>query len=260
MRAQLVPVLVRPMYPGNVGAVMRAAGNFGAGQLLVVQPACNLEDVELVKMAMGAEQRITMKVETSLTSALAPFPVALGFTSLRERDPRGVYSVWDVPPLLAELSVPAALVFGPERGGLSRQELALCSHLVTIPTDPEFPVMNLAQAAAVALAVLTQGSFTKPQPRLAEDLPAPRCQVEQALAHLEQVLLESKFLDPHNPRRVFDQIRRVVGRGLPTGREVKILHALAAHIAYLWRRASHHPRPASLTSEEHGGTDSSPLP
>lgn len=237
MSFQLVPVLVRPRYPGNVGSVLRAAANFGAPRLLVVAPQCDLADVELVRMAMGAEKAVVLEESQTLAEALAPFSVAVGFTSLRERDPRGVCSVWDLPALVLGLPPTVALVFGPERGGLSREELALCSHLATIPTNPHFPVMNLAQAAAVALAVLSRGSYQPSQPRLSEDLPATRQEVEKALAHLQEALLASKFLDPHNPRRVFDQIRRVVGRGLPSGREVKILHALAAHIALLATRA-----------------------
>ncbi len=237
MTFQLVPVLVRPRYPGNVGSVLRAAANFGAKRLIVVAPQCDLADVELVRMAMGAERAVALQESPTLAQAVAAFPVAVGFTSLRERDPRGVVSLWDLPELLSGQAPEVALVFGPERGGLSRQELALCSHLATIPTNPDFPVMNLAQAAAVVLAVLSRESYRPPQPRLAEDLPASREDVEKALAHLEEVLLASKFLDPNNPRRVFDQIRRVVGRGLPSGREIKILHALAAHIAFLAGRA-----------------------
>lgn len=232
-----VPVLVRPRYAGNVGSVLRAAANFGTRAVIVVEPKCDLADLELVRMAMGAEKVVSVHTAPALAQALAPFPVAVGFSSLRERDPRGVRSLWELPEVLAEVTGDVALVFGPERGGLSREELAACSHLATIPTDPDFPVMNLAQAAAVVLAVLSRGSFSVPRPRLAEDLPAARGEVEHALDHLQAVLLQSKFLDPNNPRRVFDQIRRVVGRGLPSGREVKILHALAAHIAFLSRRA-----------------------
>jgi len=232
-----VPLLVRPRYAGNVGAVLRATANFGGTKVVLVAPECDLGSQELLRMAMGAQERVSIETAPTLPEALARFPVAVGFTSLRERDPRGVVSVWELPATLAAVPLPAALVFGPERGGLSRQELACCSHLATIPTDPAFSVMNLAQAVAVALAALRRDAFEVQTPRLEEDLPASREEVEKALAHLQEVLLASKFLDPHNPRRVFDQLRRVVGRGLPSGREVKILHALAAHIAFLSRRA-----------------------
>lgn len=232
-----IPVLVRPRYAGNVGAATRATANFGGHRLLLVDPQCDLADPEFIRMAMGAERLVERVVFPTLGQALASFSLAVGFTSVRERDPRGVVSLWELPALASELQVPTAFVFGPERGGLSRQELAACSHLATIPTNPEFPVMNLAQAVAVALAVASRKTFRPPAPRCAEDLPATREEVEQALNHLQEVLLASKFLDPHNPRRVFDQVRRVVGRGLPSGREVKILHALAAHIAFLTTKA-----------------------
>lgn len=231
-----VPVLVRPRYAGNVGAALRATANFGGRRLVLVDPNCDLKDSELIRMAMGAEKLVEIIAFPSLKEALASFSLAVGFTSLRERDPRGVVSLWELSTLALEL-VPTAFVFGAERGGLSRQELAACSHLATIPTDPEFSVMNLAQAVAVALAVANRGAFKPPAPRCAEDFPATREEVDKALTHLQEVLLASKFLDPNNPRRVFDQIRRVVGRGLPSAREVKILHALAAHVAFLATKA-----------------------
>lgn len=232
-----VPVLVRPRYAGNVGAAIRATANFGGRRLVLVGPQCDLADPELTRMAMGAEKLVETVVFPTLREALASFSLVVGFTSLRERDPRGVLPLWELLTFALDPQASMAFVFGAERGGLSRQELSACSHLATIPTDPDFPVMNLAQAVAVALAVANRGTFHPPAPRCAEDLPATREEVEKALTHLQEVLLASKFLDPNNPRRVFDQVRRVVGRGLPSSREVKILHALAAHIAFLTRKA-----------------------
>jgi tRNA C32,U32 (ribose-2'-O)-methylase TrmJ len=129
-----------------------------------------------------------------------------------------------------------ALVFGPERGGLSREELRLSHARLTVPTNPAYPVLNLAQAVAIVLAGLSEGSFASVPPADAMDQAAPLAELDGAICHLQNVMLESGFLDQANPTRVTDQLRRWLGRTVPTRREIAILHALAAHVKYLIER------------------------
>jgi tRNA C32,U32 (ribose-2'-O)-methylase TrmJ len=130
-----------------------------------------------------------------------------------------------------------ALVFGPERGGLSAGELRSCQLLLAVPTNPDFPVLNLAQAVAAVLAILPH-SFSLPVPRSDVDLPAHAGDFQAALAHLSAALLETGYLDPVNPSRIEDQLRRLFGRAAPTARELAILRGIASHITYLHRRGA----------------------
>jgi TrmH family RNA methyltransferase len=233
-------VLVRPRYPGNVGAAVRVAANFSVGELSLVEPACPLDDEpEFVRMAMGAEKLVTISSSPTLADAVADRQLVIATTSTRNRDPRAIHTPSEARAKLRDAAAEAvALVFGPERGGLSRQELRSCHLVLGVPTNPAFPVLNLAQAVGIVLAALAEPGSGLPLPPDPMDQPATHEEFSAAIAHLEETLLASGYLDPHNPARVTDQFRRWLGRGVPTNREVALLHALAAHVTYLLKRPS----------------------
>ena len=234
---ELRVVLVRPRYAGNIGAALRAAANFGVAELALVAPVAWMDDPEGAQMAMGAEQRVRLVEHATLADALAGVEVAIATTSARSRDPRAHETPAEIRTrLVANGARSAAVVFGSERSGLSKVDLRACQLLASVPTDPRFPVLNLAQAVAIVLSALTEGSFTLAKPADPLDQVAPREDLAAALAHLDACLRRTGFLDPVNPDRVMDQIRRLVGRALPSGREVAILRGIASHIDYIGGR------------------------
>jgi TrmH family RNA methyltransferase len=232
-------VLVRPRYAGNVGAAVRVAANFAVPEVVLVEPACQLdEDPEFVRMAMGAERMLTISSAPTLARAVGDSPVAIATTSSRHRDPRALHTPAEAREKLRDAGTgAAAIVFGPERGGLSREELRSCHLAVAVPTSPAFPVLNLAQAVAIMVATLADDGRAPAPPPDPLDGAATHGELSAAIAHLAEVLLASGYLDPHNPERVTGQFRRWFGRTIPTRREVALLHALAAHVAYLFKRS-----------------------
>ncbi len=190
-------------------------------------------------MAMGGDRLVT--VATS-PDAAEPRSAARRSPSPRPRRGNATPVRSSTPAEAAQRLVESgaedvALVFGSERGGLSLDELRSCHMTLAVPTDPGFPVLNLAQAVGIVLALLGAGGFGLPAPPDPMDLPAPHGEFSAALAHLEEALLASGYLDPQNPARVGDQFRRWFGRTVPTRRELALLRALAAHVTYLVRRS-----------------------
>jgi TrmH family RNA methyltransferase len=234
-------VLVRPRYGGNVGSAVRVAANFGVKEVVLVEPGCVLDDdPEYVRMAMGGNRLVTLTASATLAEALNGTQVAVATTSTRSRDTRAVLTPAETTQRLAGSGAEEiALVFGSERGGLSLDELHACHMTLSIPTDPGFPVLNLAQAVGIVLALLLPaGAFARPAPSDPMDLPALHAEFSAALAHFEDALLASGYLDRQNPARVGDQFRRWLGRTVPTRRELALLHALAAHVSYLLGRST----------------------
>ena len=232
-------VLVRPRYPGNVGSAVRVAANFGVPEVVLVEPGCILEDdPEFFRMAMGGEKLLSLTEAPTLAQAVAPCQLVIATTSTRHRDPRGIHTPSEAKRRVSESGAGlVGLVFGPERGGLARPELNVAHVILGVPTNPAFPVLNLAQAVGIVLASLARDDGSPPAPADPMDLPAPHGELAAAIVHLEEVLLASGYLDPHNPARVTDQFRRWFGRTVPTRREIALLHALAAHVTYLMNRA-----------------------
>ncbi len=237
---QLTVVLVRSRYAGNLGSAVRVAANLGVARLVLVNPSCSMEDIEYMRMSTGCEDVVDVRTVDSLAEAVSEADAVVATTSSRNRDPRGLETPSEVRMRLAGSGAErVALVFGPERSGLSHEELRACTMLLTVPTNPAAPVLNLAQAVGIVTAALAPDSFQVPRPRGEMDGPASAGELDAALGQLRGVLLDTGFLDPANPDRVMDQLRRWVGRSVPTRRELAILRALAAHMAYV---SGHSPR------------------
>jgi TrmH family RNA methyltransferase len=231
----VIPVLVRPRHDGNVGAVVRVAANFGVAEVRVVDPACDLEGSDFHRMTMGAEKYAPIRAMTSLAEAVADTEVVVATTSGRARDPRHLLTPNEVGVRLrAGNATRVALVFGSERGGLRQEELRRSHMLMTIPANPDFPTLNLVQAVAISLAALRQDSYEPPRSADPADEPASDAEFDTVLAHLERTLVASSFLEKTNPARISSQLRALLGRAVPTRRDVAILRALAAHIEWLW--------------------------
>jgi TrmH family RNA methyltransferase len=157
-RDRLKVVLVSPRNPLNIGAAARAMANFGLSRLSVVAPY--EPHWREAKSAVQAEDLLRNARRTQrLSEAVADCALVLGTGSLTRRKPeQPVVPLPAVAPIvLAALSRRSrvALVFGPEKRGLTREDLSLCHYVVEIPTHPRQPSMNLAQAVAVCLYELT---------------------------------------------------------------------------------------------------------
>jgi TrmH family RNA methyltransferase len=163
-RDRLCVVLVSPRNPLNIGASARAMANFGFSRLTVVAPY--QPHWREAKSAVGAEDLLSIARKTeTLADAVADCSLVLGTATLTRRKPEQPV----VPlPLLApfirekEKNGRVALVFGPEKRGLTREDLSFCHYLVEIPTHPSQPSMNLAQAVAVCLYELSTRLSTPP--------------------------------------------------------------------------------------------------
>lgn len=160
-------MLVSPRNPLNVGAAARAMANFGFRSLAVVAPyAANWREA---RSAVGAPDLLRGAKEcATLAQALADCTLAVGTGTLVYRKPE--QPVVALPSLAAraraeiERGGRVALVFGPEKRGLTREDLSHCHLLAEIPTSPDQPSMNLGQAVAVCLYELASRAFDCREP------------------------------------------------------------------------------------------------
>jgi TrmH family RNA methyltransferase len=153
-RACIAVVLVSPRNPLNIGAVARAMANFGFSRLSVVAPyEAHWREA---RSAIGAPDLLNNALETaSLADAVRDCTLVLGTGTLTHRKAeQPVVRLDELAPLIdreLKRGGQIAFVFGPEKHGLTREDLSRCHVLVEIPTDVQQPSMNLGQAAAVCL-------------------------------------------------------------------------------------------------------------
>lgn len=222
-------VLVGTTHPGNIGAVARAMKNMGLHDLALVSPRYFPHD-DASARASGAEDILgNARVVDSLDAAIADCCYVAG-ASARSRT-----IGWpSMPPreCAARLVVESAhgnvaVVFGPEKSGLTNEDLDRCHTLLTIPTDPGFSSLNLAMAVQVMTYELRLAFQDEVDDEPAREAPLATAQeLENFYVHLEQVLTDSGFLDPDNPRHLMRRLRRLFSRALPDRNEVNILRGV----------------------------------
>ena len=144
-------ILVRPESSWNIGSVARVASNFSVPQLLVVDPQ-EVTDADIQRTACNAPLSHSYRTVANLEEAISDMTMVVAFTARKSRH-RTTH--WSYPAFLKQVTTQVnqkiAFCFGPERTGLSNEDLSYCSDLVYIPTAEECPSMNLAQAVAAAL-------------------------------------------------------------------------------------------------------------
>lgn len=136
--------------------------NFGFSQLSVVAPY--EPHWREARSAVGAPEVLEhAKTTDSLQDAIADYTLVAGTGTLTYRKPeQQVVSLPDLAPFVRrelEQGGRVAIIFGPEKHGLTREDLSFCHLLVEIPTDDRQPSMNLGQAAAVCLYELAVRVF-----------------------------------------------------------------------------------------------------
>lgn len=232
-------VLVAPSHPGNVGASARAMLAMGLSRLALVAPT-RFPDHEATRRATGATAVLdAARVVDSLDAALEGVSCSVGYTS-RPREFAGVVvSARDAAALAvasARAGRESALVFGTEMSGLSNDELARCTAVATIPTNPAFASLNLAAAVQVAVyeaRVASRGDAAWQAPRFA---PATHDEIERLHEHAERTFVAMRFLHPEMPRRLMPRLRRLFARAGLEKEEVSILRGILARVDQLIER------------------------
>jgi tRNA/rRNA methyltransferase len=218
-------VLVRPESSANVGACARVARNTGAAGLDLVAPG-EWRTVECWRTAWGAQELLEeARVFDDLRSALAGSAMTVALAG-RRPSTLPVADVREAAAAIAGLGrdEPAALVFGPETGGLTNDEIALCGRCATIPAHPAQPSFNLSHAVAIAAHEVFRAS----RPGASEARPrATHGRKERLLDLLREGLLAIGALPSVGTDGYFADWRGLVQRTDLTAKELKLLEHAA---------------------------------
>lgn len=220
-------ILCRPSHPGNIGGVARAMKNMGLSQLALVQPLCEI-NAEAYARASGAGSVLDeAQIYTTLPDALSHCVDSFGFTSRRRERIARLYPLREAVTHAYEKAIhgPVAFVFGNETNGLTIEELSNCQSMVYIPANPEYASLNLA--AAVQLLSYELYVAQSVIPTINYDVTTSPPAQQQHLSHLmkslENMLLESGYLDPNNPKQLMTRLQRFIHRARVEEEEVHLL-------------------------------------
>ena len=222
-------VLSHTSHPGNIGAAARAMKTMGLSRLYLVNPKY-FPHPDALALATGAADILdTAVVCESLDAALAGTVMAVAATARHRNLSLEVDSCRQACQRLVGATArgEVGLVLGTERAGLTIAEVGKCSLIATIPTNEAYTSLNLAQAVQVFAYELRMSIDTprNAEPDAAVNM-AAHDDVERFYEHLEQVLYETEFLNPAQPNRLMQRLRRLFARARLEKDEVSILRGI----------------------------------
>jgi len=225
-------VLVEPQLGENIGAAARAMLNFGLSGLRLVAPRDGWPNPAAAAMASGAAAVIDgAEVCDSVEQAIADCAYVLA-TTARPREM--LLPVLDPAEAGAQLKARTlrgercAVLFGRERAGLANEDVMRADAILSIPVNPAFASLNLAQAAVI---VAYEWARADGRTRFASELetapPAPKKDFEALMDHLTAALAERNYFFPAEKRAVMERNLRVAltRAGLTEG-EVRTLRGV----------------------------------
>lgn len=224
-------VLINTFHPGNIGAAARALKNMGLHNLYLVDPI-DYPHEEATSRAAGAQDVLeNATVVSTLDEAIADCQLVIG-TSARNR-------TFDLPLLdvkeAAQKILPEsekgniAILFGRESKGLLNEELSLCNFHLFIPTNPEYPVLNISQAIQLVCYEIWLNSQQGEKLVSAANYPEQK-EMSYFYQHLEQVLRKTHFLIPQHEGRAMQKLQRYLNRSRPEKEELGMLRGVLRSI------------------------------
>ena len=235
-----VIVLVRPQLGENIGKAARAMLNFGLTELRLVDPRDGWPNPSAGPAAAGADSVLAQaKVYPTTAEAVADCQHVHATTVRKRGVTKPVIGPDEAGRQIHTHPGRHAILFGPERSGLETEDVALARNILTVPINPEFASLNLAQAVILVAyewsrigRELGRADTVLVQPTVEDILPpAPQEELDGLVAHFEQLLAPRGYFLPEGRA---ETTRRTL-RGLLTKPawnhlEVRTLRGILTHL------------------------------
>jgi tRNA/rRNA methyltransferase len=233
-----VVILVEPQMGENIGAAARAMANFGLSQLRLVKPRQAWPNDKARMMAAGADRILDGAVlYDDLPSAIADCTFLLATTARSHDQAKPVIGPADAAAEMAPrvtAGETVGILFGRERNGLENDEVALADCIVTLPVNPAFASLNLAQAIIIVayewFKLQSSGALPFAMPQ--KSPPAGKQQLLVFFAAIERELEKVEFFRPPDKRETMQiNLRNIFTRMAPTQQDIQTLHGVLMSIA-----------------------------
>ncbi|WP_084718146.1 TrmH family RNA methyltransferase [Sphingomonas sanxanigenens] len=192
-----VIILVRPQLGENIGKAARAMLNFGLTELRLVSPRDGWPNPQAGPAASGADIVLEKAaVFGSVAEATADCTHVYATTVRKRGVTKPVVTPEEAARAIHAEPGRSALLFGPERSGLETEDVAVARTILTVPINPEFGSLNLAQAVILVAYEWSKGQALAQPTAVDIDPPAPQNELDGMIGQLESMLDEAGFFFP----------------------------------------------------------------
>jgi tRNA/rRNA methyltransferase len=231
-------ILVEPQLGENIGTTARAMANFGLPELRLVKPRDDWPNPRARAAASGADRVLdAAQLFDTVEAAIADCTLVFATTARAHDQAKPVVDAGQAAELTAARIAggeKVGILFGRERWGLQNEEVGLADQIITLPVNPAFASLNLAQAVLIVAYEwfkLTTGGklpFAMPQ----KSSPAPKEQMLAFFTSIERELEKVEFFRPPEKRTTMQvNLRNIFHRMQPTRQDIQTLHGIIMAIA-----------------------------
>jgi len=202
--------------------------NFGLSEMRLVAPRDGWPNPEAGPAASGADSVLERaQVFATAQDAIADCSQVFASTVRRRDLVMPVVEPEEMAAGIARAEGRTAILFGPERSGLETEEVALANAIVTVPINPEFGSLNLAQAVILLAYEWSRGSGLEQPPAKPAEEPAPHGELEGLIGQLDEALLEKGYFHPPSRTQATrNTIRTIFTKTGWSSREVKAVRGI----------------------------------
>jgi tRNA/rRNA methyltransferase len=231
-------VLVRPQLGQNIGKAARAMLNFGLTELRLVAPRDGWPNPDAGPSASGADVVLEQaKVFTTAQEAVADCSTVYASTVRRRELIMPVIGPEEMAEAISAAPERSAILFGPERSGLATEEVALANAIVTVPINPEFASLNLAQAVILLAYEWSKRSALAQPPAKDLEAPAPHAELEGLIGQLDgELVAKGYFHPPSRTQATRNTLRTIFTKTGWSSREVKAIRGIVRALVGPTRR------------------------
>jgi tRNA/rRNA methyltransferase len=201
-------ILLNPQEDGNIGSVARAMKNFGFSELYIVSPLCEMGKDARRLASHGLSVLEGARIVQSFEEAVEGCDLIVGTTGKKGGQKTPKRKALEPGQLCQSIgNAKAAIVFGNEAYGIPNKLLARMDFAVRIPTNPDYPILNLAQSVVIILYELSRKEFVK----TVREKPISR-QVRTQLEKYTHEIAGRVYEQPHQQRFIESTLARIYGK------------------------------------------------
>ncbi len=226
-------VLCNPSHNGNIGSAARAMKTMGISQLILVSPTVTLDDHSLALASNAKDILENALILDSLDQALSDTTIAIALTSRKREFSHNLSTPKEImPEIFSSINnnEKVAIVFGAERTGLSIEQLEKCNRMVTIPGNPEYFSLNLAQAVQI-MCYEIYSNYNPSLEHLKNNITkASAIDNQGILNHLDEVLKKTNYYKHKNETRIVRHLQHIIHKANLERDEVDLIRGILRRI------------------------------
>jgi tRNA/rRNA methyltransferase len=221
-------VLVRPQLGQNIGKAARAMLNFGLTDLRLVSPRDGWPNPDAGPSASGADIVLEQaQLFDTVEDAIADCSLVFASTVRRRDLVMPVLAPEAMAKRITATGERSGILFGPERSGLETEEVALATAIVTVPINPQFASLNLAQAVILLAYEWSKRSALAQPPAKELEAPAPHGEVDGLIGQLNgELQAKGYFHPPSRTQATTNTLRTIFTKPGWSSREVKAVRGI----------------------------------